>query len=165
MTAANRDDADDNNAAERGGTEEDDDNVENGASETHPMPPLHQSPRLKGYITLLSSAVYNYISADNQTLTVSDQPIDWCLAQYDLTRFAEDPRPNLARLRYAMTAAVITILITCTVIFIHFISITGLGNKLWSKVCVILLLYYLLQYSYSYLSTQTNCNIVHPDVW
>ena len=103
---------------------------------TNPVAPLIESPRLKGYITLLSSSVYNYISAKDQTLTVADQPIDWCLAQYDLGRLVEDPRPNAARIRYAMTAAVITIMITCAVIFIHFISITGLGNNLWIKVRV-----------------------------
>lgn len=100
--------------------------------------PLYQSPRLKGYITLLSSSVYNYISADNQTLTVEYQPVDWCMAQYDLSLLTEDPRPNISRIRYAMTAAVITIMITCAVIFAHVISITGLGNALCAKVCTIL---------------------------
>lgn len=102
--------------------------------------PLYQSPRLKGYITLLSSSVYNYISADNQTLTGEYQAVDWCIAQYDLSILTEDPRPNMSRIRYAMTAAVITIMITCAVIFVHVISITGLGNGLWTKVCTEFLL-------------------------
>ena len=102
--------------------------------QTHPTPPLYESPRLKGYITLLSSSVYNYISARDQTLSLEDQPVDWCLAQYDLGILLEDPRPDMSRLRYAMAAAVITIMITSFVIFIHLVSITGLGNKLWSKV-------------------------------
>ncbi|KAL3777097.1 hypothetical protein ACHAWO_010469 [Cyclotella atomus] len=100
--------------------------------QTNQAPPLYESPRLKGYITLLSSSVYNYISAKDQTL-ISGEPVDWCLAQYDLSLLTDDPRPNAARIRYAMTAAVITIMITCAVIFIHFISFTGIGNKLWLK--------------------------------
>eukprot|EP00956_Cyclotella_meneghiniana_P021478 scaffold39221_cov19-Cyclotella_meneghiniana.AAC.1 len=119
------------------GSVESDSNNPNEAADSlqppHPEPPLYQSPRLKGYIALLSSAVYNYISAKDQTLSLEDQPVDWCLAQYDLGMLLEDPRPDMSRLRYAMAAAVITIMITCVVIFIHLISITGLGNKLWSK--------------------------------
>ena len=123
------------------GSVESDSNNPNDAADSlqppHPEPPLYQSPRLKGYIALLSSAVYNYISAKDQTLSLEDQPVDWCLAQYDLGVLLEDPRPDMSRVRYAMAAAVITIMITCVVIFIHLISITGLGNKLWSKVSLV----------------------------
>jgi hypothetical protein len=112
--------------------------------QTNQAPPLYESPRLKGYITLLSSSVYNYISAKDQTL-ISGEPVDWCLAQYDLSLLTDDPRPNAARIRYAMTAAVITIMITCAVIFIHFISFTGIGNKLWLKVSALCLMFCLSQ--------------------
>jgi hypothetical protein len=113
--------------------------------------PLYESPRLKGYITLLSSSVYNYISAKDQTLTTGE-PVDWCLAQYDLSLLTDDPRPNSARIRYAMTAAVITIMITCAIILIHFVSITGIGNKLWSKVSVFRLVFSLSNFLVEHLS-------------
>jgi hypothetical protein len=119
--------------------------------------PLHESPRLKGYITLLSSAVFNYISADKQSMTVEDRSIDWCLAQYDMSMLIEDPSPNQARIRYSKAAAVITIIIACAVIFIHFISITELGNKLWSDV------------SYCFIVCSRTCTLTNvaslADVW
>eukprot|EP00804_Cyclotella_cryptica_P011850 CCRYP_015359-RA/>CCRYP_015359-RA protein AED:0.06 eAED:0.06 QI:124/0.83/1/1/0.66/0.71/7/2939/507 len=110
---------------------ENDDSNENSSEAT--PPPLYQSPRLKGYITMLSASIYNFISASDRTFSFEEETVDWCLAQYDLGKLGDDPRQNLTGLRYAKAAAMITSLVTGAVILIHFVSITGLGNKLWSR--------------------------------
>ncbi|KAL7488597.1 hypothetical protein ACHAW6_014186 [Cyclotella cf. meneghiniana] len=112
---------------------ENDDQNEKSSETPLPPPPLYRSPRLKGYITMLSASIYNAISADDQAFSVEGEAVDWCLAQYDLGKLGDDPRQNLSGLRYAKAAAIISSLVTAAIILIHFVSITGLGIELWSK--------------------------------
>ena len=115
---------------------------ESSSSSSSP-PPLYQSSRLKGYITLLISAVYNYIAlADiNDAYEAEKNASNLCLYIEDLSRFANNiPTEMQSRIRYAKSSALITLIVTGFVISVHLDVCTGLEKKVWKMVrsmCVI----------------------------
>ncbi len=113
------------------------DDEEANSTSSSPLPPLYKSSRLKGYITLLITAVYNYAAAANIAPTISEE-IDWCLFVDDLGRFAVQDVQNQSRVRFAKSSAMITEIISGFIIIVHLDIFTGLGDKIWNKVNVYL---------------------------
>lgn len=115
------------------------DNLPAGADEeanstsSSPRPPLYKSSRLKGYITLLITAVYNYAAAASIAPTRLEE-IDWCLFVDDLGRFAVQDVENQSRVRFAKSSAMITEIISAIIIIVHLDIFTGLGDNIWNKV-------------------------------
>jgi len=80
-----------------------------------PLEPLYHSTRLKGYTTLLVSALYNYLAAadkhnENKSLaeTLESKFTNLCISLDDMGNLVERDYTNISRLRYAMACSMIT---------------------------------------------------------
>ncbi|KAL9179778.1 hypothetical protein ACHAXT_007748 [Thalassiosira profunda] len=109
------------------------DNDDDASSAATPVP-LHHSTRLKGYMTLLVSAIYNYIAAhDNLSDTTAGVMSNMCIYYDNLGNLVETPLRSAERVRFAMATSMITIIVTCAIILAHFDFCTPLRKSLWPK--------------------------------
>lgn len=114
-----------------GAEEEEDATPENN---TNP-PPIRRSTRLKGYITLFVSALYNYMAAaDKLNGSPSNERLATLCITYDhLSNLVPIRSPNDSRLKYTMSCSMITIILTGIILLIHLDFITPLRKSLWPK--------------------------------
>lgn len=107
-------------------------NGEDDGSSTIPPQPLYHSTRLKGYIVLFVSALYNFMAAaDAGYVGISS---NLCLEMDHLGSFADNIYTNESKLRYAESVSLITIIITGLIILCHFDLCTPLRKNVWPKV-------------------------------
>ena len=87
----------------------DNDNDDNDDTSSSQDEPLYHSSRLKGYMTLFVSALYNYMAAvDQKNGVINDKFTNLCLEMDDLGNFVEREYNDLSRLRYTMACSMIT---------------------------------------------------------
>ncbi|KAL7531553.1 hypothetical protein ACHAXR_006752 [Thalassiosira sp. AJA248-18] len=124
----------DSDVDEGGGENEngsDDDN-----SFSSPPAPLHHSSRLKGYITLLVSALYNYMAAAAKHHGAEVKFLTTlCIDFDDLKHNTDIPTGTTtsSRLKFSMACSMITVIITCAIILCHFDFCTPLRKSVWPK--------------------------------
>lgn len=97
---------------------------------------LHQSTRLKGYITLLTAAIYNFISAREKVLldNATYQGIEnVCTYVHNLRSLFRSPPGDATRLRLSMSVSMITVIITGSIVIVHFDKFTPM-RKFWRAV-------------------------------
>lgn len=114
---------------------EDTENEATYQSQSSPPPsrPLFKSSRLKGYITLLVSAIYNFISVNDGYLQVVPSSVNLCLLLDDISRSEKHLDFDEGRVQYANSVSTITIIVAGAVMLIHLDVVTGLDEKLWKK--------------------------------
>ena len=106
--------------------------------------PLCQSSRVKGYILLLVSASFNFEAVARLTSKQEYfenklvNEMDWCFVLDNISSFYDFvlmKRGDLdTKIRYAMAASGITIIISGFVIICYFDLLTSLRRTLWPKV-------------------------------
>jgi hypothetical protein len=111
--ARNKPAANDDDGTTHGGSD-DDENVE------QIIVPLRKSNRLKGYITLLVSSIINF----NATMQANN---------YTFVTGANPPEPKESQQRFALSVAVINMIITVPIILAHLDQISPL-RKIWHKI-------------------------------
>jgi len=117
-------------AAEEMATTEAADGAQGDPAETFS---LHRSTRLKGYITLLTAAIYNFISAREKVLldSATNQGIEnVCTYVHNLRNLFRTPPGDVKRLRLSMSVAMITAIITGFIVIIHLDKVTPM-RKFW----------------------------------
>ena len=88
---------------------DDNDNDDNDSTSSQEEEPLYHSSRLKGYMTLFVSSLYNYMAAvDKKNGVINDKFTNLCLEMDDLGNFVEREYNDLSRLRYTMACSMIT---------------------------------------------------------
>ena len=108
-----------------------DNNGDGDVDETTPS--LHQSPRLKGYITLFVSALYNYFAASGKFDRDGGKLTKTCLyLDYWAELGGQNTYTNTRRLRFSMACSTITMIISSGIILVHFDFCTPL-RKTWPK--------------------------------
>jgi len=152
-----------------------DDEVNEDCAPSADCEPLCRSSSVKGYILLLVSASLNFeavvrLSRTKETFTnESLTEIDWCSVLDNLGSFYDFvliKRGDLdAKIRYAMAASGMTIIISGFVILCYFDLFTGLGKTLWPKVRFRLTLLSFLTYFSLFISATTKLLVPTTDVW
>ena len=86
-----------------------DDNDDNDSTSSQEEEPLYHSSRLKGYMTLFVSSLYNYMAAvDKKNGVINDKFTNLCLEMDDLGNFVEREYKDLSRLRYTLGCSMCT---------------------------------------------------------
>jgi len=104
--------------------------------EEEPPEPLYRSSRLKGYMTLLVSALYNYFAASDKYhgrengAKLPNNNI--CLDNF-LTSIGHQPYTDDENLPYTMATSMATVVITSLIILCHFDFCTPLRKNVWPK--------------------------------
>ena len=89
--------------------DDNDNDGDNDSTSSQEEEPLYHSSRLKGYMTLFVSSLYNYMAAvDKKNGVINDKFTNLCLEMDDLGNFVEREYNDLSRLRYTQACSMIT---------------------------------------------------------